>query len=297
MSSTQTIEFICYPFGMVMPNRSWTAASADGYRFGFNGKENDDATKGGANSINFGGRINDPRLGLWLSVDPKMTEFPWQSPYCSMNNNPINIYDPTGESGVVVIDEKNKTITIKSTNKYFGKSVTKELAISNAKEIEDTWNAANAKKIINGVEYNVIFEVKGKKVARFTGLIRYTFKDNIFKKGRNNFCRVGPVYSTNTLIGGSTQDITDEDFANPELKTSSHEHGHFWFWFDRSAGNEVNYKTGHSHKPNSDGSPNIMQDRNQLPETDWSKRKATQQDVDKILDNEEKLKTKKKFKL
>jgi len=63
MSSTQTIEFICYPFGMVMPNRSWTAASAEGYRFGFNRKEEDGEIKGEKNSCDFGGRIYDPKLG------------------------------------------------------------------------------------------------------------------------------------------------------------------------------------------------------------------------------------------
>lgn len=51
------------PFGMVMPSRNWTAGSADGYRFGFNGKEPDNEISGTSNQINFDARIYDPRLG------------------------------------------------------------------------------------------------------------------------------------------------------------------------------------------------------------------------------------------
>ena len=97
MSSTQTIEFICYPFGMVMPGRNWTAASAEGYRFGFNGKESDDEIKGDGNSLDFGARIYDPRLGKWLTVDPLMANYPNLSPFIYCGNAPIAFYDPDGK--------------------------------------------------------------------------------------------------------------------------------------------------------------------------------------------------------
>jgi RHS repeat-associated protein len=79
-----------------MPGRSYSAKS--GYRYGFNGKERDDEVKGDGNSLNFYSRFNDPRLGRWLSVDPLEIKFPWQSPYVSMDNNPIFKIDPTGKS-------------------------------------------------------------------------------------------------------------------------------------------------------------------------------------------------------
>lgn len=34
----------------------------------------------------------------WLRVDPMASEFPWQTPYSGMDNNPINFNDPTGMS-------------------------------------------------------------------------------------------------------------------------------------------------------------------------------------------------------
>lgn len=71
---------------------------SEGYRFGFNGKEKDDEVKGSANSLDFGARIHDPRIGRFLSLDPSMDEFPFMSPYCFAGNNPIAYIDVNGEA-------------------------------------------------------------------------------------------------------------------------------------------------------------------------------------------------------
>ena len=63
----------------------------------------DNEVKGGGNSYTTEFRQLDPRLGRWLSIDPKVTSMPWQSPYCSMDNNPIWFNDQKGDS--VGIDE------------------------------------------------------------------------------------------------------------------------------------------------------------------------------------------------
>ena len=65
-----------------------------GYRYGFNGMERDNEWKGEGNSYTTHFRQYDPRLGRWLSMDP--ITHPWQSAYCSMDNNPINGTDPNG---------------------------------------------------------------------------------------------------------------------------------------------------------------------------------------------------------
>ena len=39
------------------------------YRYGFNGKENDNEVKGTGNQIDYGARIYDGRLGRFLSVE------------------------------------------------------------------------------------------------------------------------------------------------------------------------------------------------------------------------------------
>ena len=65
-----------YPFGMVMWGRNFNTRS---YRFGFNGKENDNEVKGSGNSIDFGARIYDPRLGRFLSIDPDAQKYAYVS--------------------------------------------------------------------------------------------------------------------------------------------------------------------------------------------------------------------------
>ena len=49
-----------YPFGMGMVGRNYNSG---GYRYGFNGKENDNEVKGEGNQQDYGLRIYDPRLG------------------------------------------------------------------------------------------------------------------------------------------------------------------------------------------------------------------------------------------
>jgi len=46
---------------MIMPGRSYSAQT--GYRYGFNGKENDNEVKGEGNEQDYGMRIYDPRVG------------------------------------------------------------------------------------------------------------------------------------------------------------------------------------------------------------------------------------------
>ena len=67
-----------------------------GYRFGFNGMEKDDEVKGNGNSLDFGARIYDPRIGRWLSRDPLHMKYPSFSPYSFAANSPVFFVDPDG---------------------------------------------------------------------------------------------------------------------------------------------------------------------------------------------------------
>ncbi|HPF00905.1 MAG TPA: RHS repeat-associated core domain-containing protein [Bacteroidales bacterium] len=82
-----------YPFGMIMPERNWNSSS---YRFGFNGKENDNEVKGTGNFISFEFRDYDSRLGRFVTIDPLSAKYPWQSPYAFAANNPILYVDIMG---------------------------------------------------------------------------------------------------------------------------------------------------------------------------------------------------------
>ena len=58
--------------------------------------EKDDEVKGEGNSYTTHYRLLDPRVGRWLTRDPKFTAF--ESPYASMGNNPILYNDRLGDT-------------------------------------------------------------------------------------------------------------------------------------------------------------------------------------------------------
>jgi len=62
--------------------------------------ERDDEVKGIANSYDFGARVHDPRLGKFLSVDPKFKDYAWHSTYTYAANNPIYMVDENGEGPI-----------------------------------------------------------------------------------------------------------------------------------------------------------------------------------------------------
>jgi RHS repeat-associated protein len=87
---------------MMMPGRTYSAQT--GYRYGFNGKENDNEVKGEGNQQDYGMRIYDPRLGRFLSTDPLSKSFPWYSPYQFAGNMPIAAIDLDGEEQKIMIN-------------------------------------------------------------------------------------------------------------------------------------------------------------------------------------------------
>ena len=83
-------------FGSPLNARSFNSNS---YKYGFNGKENDNETVGtGEGTQDFGARIYNPALGRFLSIDPKSGQNPGLSPYCFAANNPIMFIDVKGEN-------------------------------------------------------------------------------------------------------------------------------------------------------------------------------------------------------
>ncbi len=99
-----------YPGGMLMPGRSY---SSDSYRFGFNGKENDNEVKGTGNQQDYGFRIYDPRAVRFLSVDPLTREYPWYTPYQFAGNSPIKFIDLDGCEPAEPGTEKGQMSTAK----------------------------------------------------------------------------------------------------------------------------------------------------------------------------------------
>ena len=74
------------------------------YRYGYQGSEMDNELKDQRNSYTTHFRQLDVRIGRWLTIDPMAISMPYQSPYCSMDNNPIWFNDVFGDS--IKYDEK-----------------------------------------------------------------------------------------------------------------------------------------------------------------------------------------------
>ncbi|WP_123891873.1 RHS repeat domain-containing protein [Chitinophaga costaii] len=82
-----------YPFGMQEPGRTFSSA---GYRYGFNGKENDNEVKGDGNQQDYGMRVYDPKVGKFLSVDLLQKKYPELTPYQFASNTPLQAIDLDG---------------------------------------------------------------------------------------------------------------------------------------------------------------------------------------------------------
>lgn len=87
---------------MQMVGRTWNGGT---YRYGFNGKENDNDVKGEGNQQDYGMRIYDPRLGKFLSVDPLTKEYPWNSTYAFAENDVIRCIDLDGAEKLPAMDQ------------------------------------------------------------------------------------------------------------------------------------------------------------------------------------------------
>ncbi|MEL6987086.1 MAG: RHS repeat-associated core domain-containing protein, partial [Bacteroidota bacterium] len=83
-----------YPFGFEMPDRTFSSSE---YRFGFNGKEKDEAGEfGDLTHYDYGFRIYNPAIGKFLSVDPLTKSYPMLTPYQFASNSPIGNIDLDG---------------------------------------------------------------------------------------------------------------------------------------------------------------------------------------------------------
>ncbi|MGL6266709.1 MAG: RHS repeat domain-containing protein, partial [Chitinophagaceae bacterium] len=98
-----------YAFGQEIKERAYRISG--GYRYGFNGKENDSEVKGEGNQQDYGFRIFDPRLGRFLSVDPLYREYTMLSTYQFAGNRPIVAIDLEG------LEPQEHPYSLKATGK------------------------------------------------------------------------------------------------------------------------------------------------------------------------------------
>lgn len=126
-----------YPFGMIQPGRS---VSVDNYRYGFNGKENDNEVKGEGNQQDYGMRVYDPRVAKFLSLDPLTRNYPFYSPYQFASNSPVMAVDIDGLESSAII---NKAESLLHTPYEFGGKNPSPVSIGSLKTEEGQENWRN----------------------------------------------------------------------------------------------------------------------------------------------------------
>ncbi|MFP3596601.1 RHS repeat domain-containing protein [Chryseobacterium sp. SIMBA_029] len=92
---TQNIEY--FPSGEVFVENHNKASNNSPYKF--NGKELDAETA----YYYYGARYYNPRVSLWLNVDPLAEKMPSWSPYVMSFNNPVRFVDPDGRAPLDII--------------------------------------------------------------------------------------------------------------------------------------------------------------------------------------------------
>jgi RHS repeat-associated protein len=97
------------------------------YRYGFNGKENNNEVKGTGNQLDFGKRIYDSRIGKFFSTDPLTNNLSFYSPYLFAGNKPIVAVDQDGELEVIIhhkiYSKDGKTLIKEYTSKLIIETV------------------------------------------------------------------------------------------------------------------------------------------------------------------------------
>jgi RHS repeat-associated protein len=79
----------------------------------FNGKELDEET----GLYYYGARYYDPRITLWLSVDPMVEKYPAISGYTFTLNNPLSVVDPDGADVYIIVYDSQKDSRFESAAK------------------------------------------------------------------------------------------------------------------------------------------------------------------------------------
>ncbi len=118
-----------YPYGMIV-GEGIRSKELNDYRFGFQGQEKDEESKGEGNSVNYKYRMHDPRVGRFFAVDPLAFKYPYNSQYAFSENQVIAFIELEGLEKTKPIKKldcphfvgKEKQIKIKKEI-YFNKKV------------------------------------------------------------------------------------------------------------------------------------------------------------------------------
>jgi len=179
-----------YPFGSIMPGRSFNTGS---YKYGFQGQEMDNEVKGVGNSINYKYRMHDPRLGRFFAVDPLASSYPWNSPYAFSENRVIDGVELEGlEFDPVAMELFNWAMSfLYETEKEFNATM---VTVSHSDPIEQTTRGKDifamglGAKVKDGVNLDLSVNLNSEKGIGLGGeasfgndLAKYSAKATVYQ--------------------------------------------------------------------------------------------------------------------
>ena len=137
--------------------------------------ERDNEVKGVGNSLDFGARMYDSRLGRFLSLDPLASKFPDTTPYSFAGDNPILNVDKEGKiktTYLIIHDEK--------TDKSYVKTITSPGLVARSYSLSDGYGVYesgydwyDSKQTINAnIDRNGTFSITSISDNEPTGSIR-----------------------------------------------------------------------------------------------------------------------------
>jgi len=201
-----------YPFGMGMPGRNYNAGN---YRHRFSNAEQDNEIKGVGNSLDMKFRIYDPRLGRFLSVDPLVQQFAWNSPYSYAMNRVIDGIDLEGleylSSDDARIEVTRGEVKLKVENFNF---ISRRLW-QNANNNPANWTYTNGQKdigistTIGNLKYSQANPVKSADPANLNANDENPSANDAQHRVQNpmtknsNYTQVDKRYKERTIAGGS----------------------------------------------------------------------------------------------
>jgi len=219
----QHLEYI--PFGEVFIDER-PSASSWSTPYKFNAKELDEET----GLYYYGARYYDPRVSVWLGVDPLAEKMPNVSSYVYCLDNPVNHIDPDGRDGTVTI--KGDKAIVKANIILYAKNgnVDAKTVKKFQNQIQSAWskdeNGNSRKYTQDGKTYNVSLDVKVS-----AGNSNLADEKNRNYNGENNYINV---------VDGN--DLTVRSFVNSDMHSGEwskgtnevyHEFGHLLGLHDR----------------------------------------------------------------
>jgi RHS repeat-associated protein len=149
----------CDPFGLTLTEQHVERFGAEPNNYLFNGKELQNEFD--LNWYDYGARMYDPALGRWHVIDPDVEKNMSWAPYQYVMNNPLKYIDPRGKNAELIINHKNKTVTVRA-NYYHS---------DNSSELQsglDVWNDFSGKEkvTLDQIEYTLNFDLKAVKVKK-----------------------------------------------------------------------------------------------------------------------------------